>query len=198
MAERPITPRGIERTYGIECFHFLQTIGSPLPKNTDGIQCTRCKQIVVPNYKGRPDYQSTIGRLGAFVEVKGGVDRIEFAQISEDQRSWLDQEQTAKEFRWLSFIFIIIGVDPVNSRSVNARRSWFIPWNTWKLIEEKMKLEEGVAYLPRYYVKGMRMKKREIQLDGSESPFRKYALEWKDSGWHIDSQRLQELIKESM
>ena len=63
---------------------------------TDGIQCPRCRTTIVPPAKGRPDlFVPHPGGSSSVCEVKDvnhakGENALYFAEISQEQRDWLN------------------------------------------------------------------------------------------------------------
>lgn len=140
--------------------------------------CPKCHHQLFP-LPDRPDI--IIANEG--IEVKEADDRIAFNAISDGQREWADK-RTEEGFKY--WIALQLGRDRPDSKSVNKKRAWLIPWTKWKEMEAT--LSEYQKSLPLIVSSKSKNALKDNSLDAI-TIFYDYELKW-DGGWKIPTNHL--------
>ena len=149
-------------------------------KNTDGINCPRCFSVVVPASGGVPDYSLTVRGFGTVIEVKAGADRINFNQITPEQREHMNWWQMKSEgTAWLA---VFIGTDRVNTASLMRKRLFLVEWDYWQEYEETILEYEKYKYAGIASINGMRIQNEWLTISEACS---QYECVWEKGIWHI-------------
>jgi len=138
---------------------------------TDGIQCPRCRTTIVPPAKGRPDlFVPHPGGSSSVCEVKDvnhakGENALYFAEISQEQRDWLNAWDEAAGNTGLG-AFISVGLILPRMTQTMLTSVWVIPWKNWLDIEAKWRAHDqaGVGVTPLLY-KNVPKVPRELWMD---------------------------------
>jgi hypothetical protein len=136
--------------------------------------CPKCHHQLFP-LPDRPDI--IIACEG--IEVKEGEDRLAFNTISEGQREWADK-RTEEGFKY--WIALQLGRDRPDSKSINKKRAWLVPWTKWKEMEAIV--SQYQKSLPLVISSRSKLQLKDNSLD-AVNLLNNYELEWTNKSWKI-------------
>lgn len=165
---------------------FVHDLGWDWKKFEDKRQCPKCFHLLY-RVDNRPyDGVMTVWGKTIPVEIKQDETRFPFSDLKQHQRDGLLEWEERHDS--LSWIYLMLGTDRVNSNSPKRRQSWLVPTSAFLQAEQLCRVY-GLKSMPLDFSTVQRVDVKEAQIYAT-SIFKNYRLEWQTGGWVLPKAHL--------